>query len=167
MSKVSYFGFKNLSDRMVVVDPCHNFELELNSYNVCAGDWKAIVDYTPEGKIKSVRVEHTENKGENKRRVDAIGVDSGQIVFCDSLLHYQDETVSLVVALCNLPTMGWVEHSLFYNVCVYQTLTPEACGSIHYGFVTSTGGDGVFTMYGEYNKVQENEVFTAFTIQFE
>lgn len=172
MSKVSYFRFKNLSGRMIAVDPCHNFQylmelIKLISYDVCIGDWKAIVNYKPEGGIKSVRIEHTEIKGENTRRLDAISVDSGQIVFCDKILHNQDETVALVVALCNLPKMDWVNHSLFYNVCSYQTLTPEACGSIHYGFVTSTGGDGVFTMYGEYNKVQENEVYTAFTIQFE
>ena len=170
MNKVNYFGFYNHTGKMVISDPSHKFEF---AYEVPLGHWEAIVNYTPEGRIKSVRVEHAEHKSENNIKVGTINVDSGQIVFCDNDIYQCDKIAAMVIGLYNWPKMDWPQHSLFYNLCSYQSLTEQACGSIHDGFVTSTGGDGTFTLLGEFKDNSEEyekkygRLYTAFSIQFE
>lgn len=170
MNKVNYFGFKMVTDKMAIGDPT---AFEPQTYSIPKGDWAAIVSYTPHNRIQSVRVQHKTFKGERTAPINTIMVDTGQIVFCDKQLFQNDELTVMMTIGLNLPKMDWEQHTPFYNMCSFQSLTDACCGSILNGFVTSTGGDGTYSLLGEFKDNSEEyeknfgRLYTAFSIQFE
>lgn len=130
------------SGKLVVSDPCCEADGDgNNSFDVLNGKWEVSV-YKNNWGVASIEARHEKAKGFFPKSANNCSVDSGQLGFFD-MKKYDPN------------------NDEWYDSCCDQTLSDKGYGLIDGGFITSTGGDGLFCCHygvGEFGLVDRIEV---------
>lgn len=160
MNKILKLGYFNVTDKIIVTDPCYRYDnlgtLVLD--NVLAGKYIASAEVI-DNRIASLAISHFDfkNKILESESVGYIGVDSGQTGFFD--FHFFRENESGEFGDLNS----------FYGLACSITLSPKQAGVIKKrGVVSSSGfGDGCYEVYVSKNEAGKIVAASVFFIEEE